>query len=118
MSYITGNEMNDKALMNYKYYCVIKIKTSVELESIGELLEMADRAFSNTAGEIRNISEYPHRLIYCSNLDDLKCLELGMSILTRNNYFLSSVRSLQWINTEDSANNEDRLETLQKCIET
>ena len=117
MGFITGNDINDMVLMNYTYFCVIKIKKRIALEDIAELMDIADQAFSNSVGVIRNISEHSHLFIYCSNLDNLSCLELGMSTLLKDDYFLTSVRSVQLIDTEESANDIERLDTLRKYIE-
>lgn len=117
MTYITGDYINDMGLMNYTYYCVIKLKKHVALEDVVEIMDIADQAFSNSFGVIRNISEYSHRFIYCSNLDNLSCLELGMSKLLKDDYFLTDVRSVQLIDTEESANDIERLDTLRKYIE-
>ena len=102
-------------LKKNKYHCIIKIKGSTPPEEVGGVQIEAESAFSNRAGEVKNISDEPGVLIYCGNREELDCLRLGITFLKEDTCFLYYIDSFQWINTADPSESEDILESLRMC---
>lgn len=82
------------------YSSIIEIKKSISGETLDKLHEVAEKAFSNRAGSIKNSSKESHRLVFEGAEDDYGCLDLGVAMLARVNGFLPQVDSWQWIDDD------------------
>lgn len=94
------------------YKSIIEIKKDVPIEVINNLRSIANKAFDNRAGKVENSSNNPYQLIYSGSEKVYACLELGMLNLKRQKTFLSYLKSWNWIDDENSMENEDILNLL------
>lgn len=85
---------------NSKYRHVIRIKSDVPENMLSELKGIADRAFCNRAGVVKNIGIEPYTFVYEGEEKDYGCLEVGMLSLKGNNLFLCHVAAWKWVDTE------------------
>ncbi|MCI9082151.1 MAG: hypothetical protein HFI70_07580 [Lachnospiraceae bacterium] len=59
------------------YSTVIEIKKNVTGETLQRLCQMAENAFTNRAGSVKNSSKDPHRLIFKGGRTGLWLFRLG-----------------------------------------
>ena len=91
------------------YKSVIDIRSEVPKDLLSMLVVMADKAFNNRAGHVKNMSKTPYRLSFEGEEKDFGCLELGMLTLENQKEFLSCVESWNWIDEDDPNENCDIL---------
>ena len=72
------------------YRNVIDIHKEVPSDILKVLAMMADRAFDNRAGKVKNVSDCPYRFIYEGDEKDYGCLNLGMLSLYAKKDFVSN----------------------------
>lgn len=89
------------------YSSIIEINRNVPGETLMSLHKVAENAFSNRAGSVRNSSSDPYRLVFKGNEDMFGCLEVGMLELEDKHDFLRQVHSWRWIDDEDPSENCD-----------
>lgn len=94
------------------YSSIIEIKKSVPGEMLAVLRKVAEDAFSNRAGSVKNTSRDPYRLVFCGGEDEFGCLEVGMLELEDEHDFLNQVDSWHWIDEDDPSENCDILQVL------
>lgn len=94
------------------YSTVIEIKKSVTGDALKRLCQMAENAFTNRAGSIKNSSKDPHKLVFEGSEKDYGCLDLGVVNLGDADGFLGQVNSWQWIDEEDPGESCDVLEAF------
>lgn len=92
------------------YSSIIEIKKTVSDETLINLREIAEKAFSNRAGNVKNSSKEPHRLVFNGEEKDYGCLDLGVAELGDTKEFVTQIESWHWIDYEDPAENCDVLE--------
>lgn len=98
------------------YSSIIEIKKNVTNEMLLNLRKVAEKAFSNRAGSVRNSSVDPYRFVFKGGEDKFGCLEVGMLELEEKHDFLSQVNSWQWIDDENPGENCDILEVLAEPV--
>lgn len=98
------------------YRTIIELKKGLPEDILEELRHIAEKAFNNRAGVLKNVSEEPHLLIYEGDFNDYGCLELGMYSLEENKKFFSKVVKWDWID-EDPNENENMLEVFAMPIQ-
>lgn len=91
------------------YKSVIEIRRDVPKEMIQKMSCIADEAFNNRAGKVRNMSKTPYCLSYEGGESDYGCLELGMLALENQKDFLACVEAWNWIDEECPDENCDIL---------
>lgn len=95
---------------------VIEIRKDTPQDILNILARIADSAFDNRAGKAENTSSDPYRFIYRGEEKLFSCLQLGMLALEKRPDFLDYVISWQWIDEEDSSENEDILDEIHTYI--
>ena len=91
------------------YKSVIEIRKDVNPSMLGSLAEVAESAFQNRAGRVRNTSQSPYCFSFEGSEKDYGCLELGMLALEERKDFLSCVKAWSWIDEEEPSENCDIL---------
>lgn len=91
------------------YKSVIDIRREISSDKLSALIAMADTAFNNRAGQVKNKSNLPYRLSYEGEESQFGCLQLGMLALEKEDDFLSYVSAWKWIDEEEPEENEDIL---------
>lgn len=94
------------------YSSIIEIKKTVSSEALANLRKIAERAFSNRAGSVENISTNPYRFVFKGGEDKFGCLEVGMLELKRERNVINQIASWQWIDDDDPGENCDVLKVL------
>lgn len=98
------------------YKSVIDIRREVASDKLSVLAAMADKAFNNRAGRVRNRSNSPYRLSYEGGESQFGCLQLGMLALEKEEEFLSCVSAWNWIDEEEPTENEDILAEMRTPV--
>lgn len=91
------------------YSTIIELKKNVTGESLSRLRKIAEDAFSNRAGILKNIGNEPHRLIFEGNEEAYGCLDLGVLRLAKSEGFRDQVASWHWVDYDDPHENCDIL---------
>lgn len=91
------------------YSTIIELKKNVTGESLTRLRRIAEDAFSNRAGSVKNTGSEPHRLIFEGSEDAYGCLDLGVLCLAKSESFRDQVASWQWLDYDDPLENCDIL---------
>lgn len=91
------------------YSTVIDIKKSVTGETLNQLRQAAEKAFSNRAGSVKNTSKDTHKLVFEGGEEAYPCLDLGVAHLARTGGFLEQVISWWWLDDEEPGDNCDIL---------
>lgn len=94
------------------YSSIIEIKKNVSDERLANLRKVAEKAFSNRAGSVKNSSNDPYRFVFKGDEGKFGCLEVAMLELEDEHDFLGQVNSWQWIDDENPGENCDILEVL------
>lgn len=94
------------------YSSIIEIKKTVSDEALEKLRKVAEKAFSNRAGSVKNSGDTPYRFVFKGGEDKFGCLELGMLELKRENDVLGQIASWHWVDDEDPSENCDILKVL------
>ncbi|MDE6887826.1 MAG: hypothetical protein K2P45_04170 [Eubacterium sp.] len=94
------------------YHSIIEIKKNVPSEMLANLRTVAENAFSNRAGSVKNSSNDPYRFIFKGGEDKFGCLEVGMLELEDEYDFLDQVDSWNWVDDDDPKENCDILKVL------
>lgn len=94
------------------YSTVIEIKKNITGDALNRLIQLAEKAFSNRAGSVKNSSSDPHKLIFKGGEKDYGCLDLGVVNLGDVDSFIRQVDSWKWIDEEDPGENCDVLEAF------
>ena len=94
------------------YSSIIEIKKNVSSETLANLRIVAENAFSNRAGSVKNSSNDPYRFIFKGGEDKFACLEVGMLELEDEYDFLNQVDSWHWVDHDDPKENCDILKVL------
>lgn len=94
------------------YSSIIEIKKDVPSEVLIRLQRVAEKAFSNRAGSVKNSSNDPYKFVFKGGEDKFGCLELGMLELKRESNVLEQIASWHWVDDEDPDENCDILEVL------
>ena len=94
------------------YRNVIDIRKEVPSDVLKRLVFMADKAFNNRAGRVKNISVSPYRFIYEGGEKDYGCLNLGMLSLYAKKDFVSNVLNWNWIDEDDPDESCDVLKEM------
>lgn len=79
------------------YSSIIEIKKNVSGETLDGLHEIAERAFSNRAGSVKNSSQDAHMLVFEGGEEDYGCLDLGVLNLGKSKLFLDNASSWRWV---------------------
>ncbi len=98
------------------YSSIIEIKENVPGELLSGLRKIAEKAFSNRAGIVKNSSNDPYKFIFKGGDELFGCLEVGMLELEDKHDFLSQVNSWQWIDDEEPGENCDILKVLEMPV--
>lgn len=91
------------------YSTIIEIKKNVTGDTLIKLRKMAEDAFSNRAGIVKNTSMEPHRFIFEGEEEAYPCLDLGVADLADIDGFRSQVASWQWVDHDEPGENCDIL---------
>lgn len=91
------------------YSSVIKIKENVSEETLNGLREIAEKAFSNRAGSVKNSSQETHMLVFKGGEEAYPCLDLGVAHLARKGDFRKQIASWWWLDDEEPGDNCDIL---------
>ena len=94
------------------YRNVIDIRKEVPSDVLKTLVVMADTAFNNRAGRVKNVSVSPYRFIYEGDEKDYGCLNLGMLSLYAKMDFVSNVLNWNWIDEDDPDESCDVLKEM------
>lgn len=94
------------------YRNVIDIRKEIPQDVLKALTAVADKAFNNRAGRVRNVSTSPYQFIYEGGEKDYGCLNLGMLFLWEKKEFVSQVLSWKWIDEDEPDENCDVLKEL------
>jgi len=94
------------------YSSIIEIKKTVPNETLSNLRKIAENAFSNRAGSVKNSSDEPYKFVFAGGEDKFGCLEVGMLELEDKHDFLNQVNSWRWVDDEDPGENCDILSVL------
>ena len=94
------------------YRNVIDIHKEVPSDILKVLAMMADRAFDNRAGKVKNVSDCPYRFIYEGGERDYGCLNLGMVSLCEEKAFVSNVLNWNWIDEDEPDESCDVLKEM------
>ena len=98
------------------YKSVIEIRDDIAPGTLDRLAMIADQAFNNRAGRVRNVSCTPYRFSFEGSEKDYGCLELGMLALEERKDFLSCVKAWSWIDEEEPSENCDILAEMRHPI--
>lgn len=82
------------------YKNVIEIKKTVPEFRLKELADIAENAFNNRAGNVRNTSQLRYTLIFEGGEGEYACLEIGMLNLKREAGFLECVSAWKWVDDD------------------
>ena len=82
------------------YRNVIDIRREVPKDVLKRLVVIADKAFNNRAGKVKNVSRFPYRFIYEGGESEYGCLEVGMLNLKREAGFLNCVSAWKWVDDD------------------
>ena len=82
------------------YRNVIDIRREVPKDVLKRLVAIADKAFNNRAGKVKNVSTSPYRFIYEGGESEYGCLEVGMLNLKREAGFLNCVSAWEWVDDD------------------
>lgn len=94
------------------YSSIIEIKKTVPGEALTNLRKIAEGAFTNRAGSVKNSSNNPYKLVFRGNEDKFGCLEVGMLELEERPDFLEQIHSWHWVDEDDPGENCDILKVL------
>ena len=94
------------------YRNVIDIRKEVPSDVLKTLVVMADTAFNNRAGRVKNVSVSPYRFIYEGDEKDYGCLNLGMLSLYAKKDVVSNVLNWNWIDEDDPDESCDVLKEM------
>ncbi len=94
------------------YRNIIDIRREIPRDALKALGAVADNAFDNRAGRVRNASNSPYQFIYEGGEKEYGCLNLGMLLLWEKKEFLSHVLSWKWIDEYEPDENCDVLKEL------
>ena len=94
------------------YKNIIDIRREVPNDVLKVLMGVADNAFNNRAGRVKNVSTFPYRFVYEGGERDYGCLNLGMLSLCEKKDFISHVLSWEWIDEDEPDENCDVLKEL------
>lgn len=86
------------------YSTVIEIKRNVTGDTLNKLRQVAENAFTNRAGSVRNSSKDPYKLVFSGSEKDYGCLDLGVAELGFTDGFLRQVTSWQWLDDDPREN--------------
>ena len=95
------------------YKSVIAIRHDIAETQLQRVRAVAEAAFQNRAGCVKNISEAPYQLVFAGGEGEYGCLEVGMLNLKRESDFFPFLSAWQWID-EDPDECCDLLKLLQK----
>ena len=98
------------------YKSVIEFNKDIPIDKISVLALMADKAFNNRAGKVKNASSIPYLLSYEGEENQFGCLQLGMLALEKEKGFLSCVSAWNWIDEDEPGENEDILAEMLTTI--
>ena len=98
------------------YKSVIEIKEDIAPGTLDKLAMIADQAFHNRAGRVRNVSRTPYCFSFEGSEKDYGCLELGMLALEERKDFLSCVKAWSWIDEEEPSENCDILAEMMTSV--
>ena len=82
------------------YRNVIDIRREVPKDTLKRLVAIADKAFNNRAGKVKNVSRSPYRFIDEGGESEYGCLEVGMLNLKREADFLNFVSAWEWVDDD------------------
>lgn len=82
------------------YKSVIEIRKDINPGKLDSLATIAESAFQNRAGRVRNTSQSPYCFTFEGGEKDYGCLELGMLRLKREKSFLECLSGWQWIDDD------------------
>lgn len=74
--------------------------------------KIAEKAFSNREGIVKNSSNDPYKFIFKGGEDQFGCLEIAMLELEDEYDFLEQVNSWHWIDDDDPRENCDILKVI------
>lgn len=94
------------------YRNVIDIRREVPNDVLKALVVVADKAFNNRAGSVKNVSPFPYRFVYEGGEGEYGCLNLGMLSLWEKKDFVSHVLKWEWIDEEEPDESCDVMEVL------
>lgn len=86
------------------YSTVIEIKRNVTEDTLSKLRAAAEKAFTNRAGNVKNSSKDPYKLVFKGDEKDYGCLDLGVAELGFTDGFLKQVTSWQWLDDDPREN--------------
>ena len=98
------------------YRHVIEIQKETPKDILATLIAIADNAFDNRVGKVRNVSDLPYKLVYEGGENEFGCLDLGMLALEKDKMFLNHVISWQWIDEEEPDESCDILEVFSRPV--
>ncbi len=98
------------------YKSVIEIKEDIAPSMLDKLAMIADQAFHNRAGRVKNKSNSPYLFSYEGEASQFGCLQLGMLALEKDKAFLACVRAWNWIDEDEPGENEDILAEMCRPI--
>lgn len=93
------------------YSSIIEINKNVSGEKLASLREIAEKAFSNRAGSVKNSSKDSHMFIFEGEEKDYGCLDLGVLNLGKSKIFLDNTSAWRWVE-DDPGECCDMLELL------
>lgn len=79
------------------YSSIIEIKKNVSNEVLENLRKIAEKAFDNRAGSVKNSSNDPYRFVFNGEEKDYGCLDLGVLSLGKSKSFLDNTSSWHWV---------------------
>lgn len=94
------------------YSSIIRIKKNISDEELQNLHKIAEKAFSNRAGSVKNSSSDPYKFVFSGDEGKFGCLEVGMLELEDQQDFLMQVQSWRWVDDEEPGENCDILKVL------
>lgn len=95
------------------YKSIIEIKKETPKDILMVLESLADKAFDNHAGKVRNTSSAPYKFVYEGGEKDFGCLEIGMLNLEEQKTFLSFVSTWNWIDEDEPNESCDILKEME-----
>ena len=82
------------------YKSGMEIRKDINPNRLDQLASIAERAFRNRAGRVKNVSLTPYCLSFEGGEKDYGCLELGMLTLKREKSFLECLSDWHWIDED------------------